>query len=145
MRSRALALGVLSALAVGLVSAASALAVTAVNCSDVTAVFGTAGGEATAGGVYQLPAGVCSVNVIATNTNPFTLEGATGAGTTLEPASTAAPIISSSGTNVAFTLSGMTFTGASGAPALSIQGSTTPVTLTGDPRPRRAGARNPPR
>ncbi|HWF72274.1 MAG TPA: right-handed parallel beta-helix repeat-containing protein, partial [Solirubrobacteraceae bacterium] len=88
---------------------------------------------ATAGGVYQLPAGVCATNVapIPANANAFTLEGATGGPTLLEPSNLAAPIIET-GSDVAFSLSGLTFTAASGVVALSLGGSTTPVTLSGD-------------
>ena len=134
MRTR-IGVGVVLAVLVALVAAPSALAETPVLCSDLPALFGTGAGAATAGGVYQLPPGVCKTNVLPTptaNPNAFTLEGASAGGPTmLEPASTSLPIIEANG-NVSFTLSGLTFTGANGATALAVDGSETPVTLTGD-------------
>ncbi|MDQ6776862.1 MAG: right-handed parallel beta-helix repeat-containing protein [Actinomycetota bacterium] len=129
-RCRPLSLGVLAAMAVGLLSAPSALAVTPVNCTDLTALFGTGAGAATAGGVYQLPAGICKASVAATNTNAFTLEGASGATTTLEPLTTGSIISGNSGLHV--TLSGMTFTGSSTAAAVSIGSASGAVTVSGN-------------
>ena len=81
-------LGVLATVAAGLIATPSASAVTPVTpatCGDLTALFETAGpGAATLGEVAQMPAGVCKVNLTATHTNVFTLEGASGGGTTLE-------------------------------------------------------------
>jgi hypothetical protein len=79
----------------------------------------------------QLPPGICHTNVSVTNANAFTLEGATGGGTTLMP-SVAGPIISAGiGSPVHFTLTGLTFTGADG-PAVLLQDPGEVATFTGD-------------
>ena len=71
----------------------------------------TAVETATAGEVLQLPAGVCEVNLAIANTAAFTLEGASAGTTTLKPKKAAEPIIASEA-SVRFTLSRLTFTGA---------------------------------
>lgn len=128
---RAYVLGVLAVLAVLLGAAPSALAVTQVTCAELPALFGTATGAAFTGEVAQLPAGPCQVNITATNTKAFTLEG-TSPGTVLEPAAVAQPIIANGTNNVEFTLTGLTFTGTNGASALSVTATGTPITLTDD-------------
>jgi hypothetical protein len=125
---------VLVALVAGLVAAPSAVGVppvTQVTCAELPELFeAAAAGAAKPGEVAQLPAKTCKVNLVATNTNAFTLEGATGGGTTLEPSSAALPIIHSA-VAVAFTLSGLMFTGANGHAAVSLDGGGG-VTLNGD-------------
>jgi hypothetical protein len=81
----------------------------------------------------QLPPGVCSTNVsVTTNTNAFTLEGATSGGaTTLVPTNTTDPIISAAA-DVRFTLTGLTFTGETETPAVELTGNGEAATITGD-------------
>jgi hypothetical protein len=121
--------GVAALVLLGTASVASAA--TPVGCSDLPALFGSGPGEAVAGGVYQLPATTCMVNLNATNQAAFTLEGASGGGTVLEPATASSPIISSHA-SVRFTLSGMTFTGTNGASAVALPGNGSGVTILGN-------------
>jgi len=127
-------LGVIAGLLIGsgLIGTPSAFAQTAVTCAELPALFGTGAGAATSGEVAQLPAGVCTANLTATNGAAFTLEGANGGGTILEPAEPSSPILTNDGNDVAFALSGLTFTGTNGAPAVSVVSSQTAVTLSGD-------------
>jgi predicted outer membrane repeat protein len=83
------------------------------------------------GAVLQLPPGTCATNVTVANTASFTLEGAAGGVTILEPVIASSPIIQSTA-NVRFTLSGLTFTGASGAPAILLQGAAEAITISRD-------------
>ncbi len=90
--------------------------------------------SANAGDVLQLPPGPapCVTNIVASNTNAFTLEGATtGSPTVLSPADPSTPIIESSA-DVKFTLTGLTFEGMNGNAAVSLQGPGEAVTISGD-------------
>ncbi len=132
-RSWGIGLGTLIAMSCGLVAAPIAPAlteVTPVKCSQLPALFGNAAGAATPGEVAQLPAETCKVNLIATNTNAFTLEGAAGGRTTLEPESDSSPIIKSSEA-VAFTLAALSFAGTKEKGAIDLEGASS-VTLSSD-------------
>ena len=107
--------------------APSALAVTPVTCANLqTAIDGAA-----AGAVLQLPAGTCSTNTNTSNTNAFTLEGAGGGGTVLQPIDPTTPMIQSSA-DVKFTLTGLTFTKMTSNAAVSLTGAGEAVTVSGD-------------
>jgi hypothetical protein len=111
-------IGVATAVTLGL-SASAAQAVTPVTCAGLSAAMNSAA----AGQVLELPPGTCAVNITVTDTNAFTLEGATsGAPTVLVPVSgdTSTPIIQSAD-DVRFTLSNLELTGATGG-ALSLFG-----------------------
>jgi hypothetical protein len=119
---------VMGALLAALVAAPAALATapTQVTCAALAGAMQGAG----AGVVLQLPAGTCLTNVSITNTAPFTVEGATGGNpSVLEPSNTADPIITSAGG--AFTLAGLTLSGATGSSAVSVSGEDS-LTLAGD-------------
>jgi Right handed beta helix region len=112
-----------------LVGAPAASAVTPVTCGPG---LQTAINSAAAGEVLQLPAGICHANLSVTNANAFTLEGATGGGTTLMP-SLPGPIIAAGiGTPVHFTLAGITFDGAGGGPDVFLQDPGEAATFTGN-------------
>ncbi len=121
--------GVVVALLMLALAAAASAAPTPVSCANLqTAVNG-----ATAGRVLQLPKGTCHTNLTVTDTVAFTLEGATGGGTILEPQTgqSGSPIIFSND-DVHFTLSGLELTG-SHAPALALgPGDGEAVTVTRD-------------
>jgi hypothetical protein len=120
---------VLGVAAASLMAPTAALAVTPTSCATLQ----TDVNSATAGEVLQLPAGTCATNLNVINPNAFTLEGATAGGTVLTPASTSAPIVTGpSNAAVAFTLSGITFTGASGAAAVLLEAPGEAVTISGD-------------
>ncbi len=104
-----------------------ASAATPVGCAELASALGSA----TAGEVLQLPAGHCQVEATVANTATFTLEGAGGGGTVLEPLGAGKSILQSD-EGVRFTLSGLTFTGTSGAPAVLLTGAGEAVTLSGD-------------
>lgn len=109
---------------------ASAAEPTAVECKGLA----TAVEVASAGEVLQLPPGTCKTNLNVKNPAAFTLEGATGGTTTLEPENAAKPIIASEA-SVTFTLSGLTFTGATQVSPIRFQGPepvAETVTLTGN-------------
>jgi hypothetical protein len=110
-----------------LTTAPTALATTSITCAELSSAVGSAA----AGAVLQLPAGECQAEVSIANTAAFTLEGASDGGTVLEPVGPSKSIIQS-GEAVQFTLSGLTFTGASGAPAILLTGPGEAVTLSGD-------------
>jgi hypothetical protein len=107
--------------------APAALAATSITCAELPGAVGVA----TAGEVLQLPAGKCQTEVSLANTAAFTLEGSSGGGTVLEPTGPSKSIVQSS-EGVQFTLSGLTFTGANGAPAILLTGPGEAVTLSGD-------------
>jgi hypothetical protein len=117
---------------VGLLVALGALvtAPTALAAPLCPSSFATDINSAAAGSTVIAPAGTCGVNITVTNTNKFTIQAAPG-GTTLIPATANTPIIQSS-SNVAFTVSGISFTGMNGAAAMSIEAATPAVTLSGD-------------
>lgn len=123
------ALGVLAALLL-CVPSAWATAPTPVTCGELPTLLGSGPGQATSSEVLQLPVGTCPTNLTVTNTAAFTLEGATGGGTTLKPSNTAEPIIQSS-ENVTFTLTGLTFTGTE-ASAVALTAGNEAVTLSGN-------------
>ncbi len=104
-----------------------ASAATPVGCAELASALGSA----TAGEVLQLPAGHCQVEATVANTATFTLEGAGSGGTVLEPVGAGKSILQSD-EGVRFTLSGLTFTGTSGAPAVLLTGAGEAVTLSGD-------------
>ncbi len=106
---------------------APASAATPVSCAELASAIGSA----TAGEVLQLPAGHCQVEATVANTEAFALEGAGGGGTVLEPVGVGKSILQSS-ENVRFTLSGLSLTGSSGAPAVLLTGAGEAVTLSGD-------------
>ncbi len=121
--------GVVTALLTLALAAAAHAAPTQVSCANLqTAVNG-----ATAGEVLQLPKGTCQTNLTITDTAAFTLEGATGGGTILEPQTTkTGSSIIFSNVDVHFTLSGLELTG-SHAPALALgPGNGEAVTVKGD-------------
>ncbi len=107
--------------------APTALAATSITCAELPGAVGSA----TAGEVLQLPAGKCQAEISLANTAAFTLEGSGGGGTVLEPAGPSKSILQSSAA-VQLTLSGLTFTGANGAPAILLTGPGEAVTLSGD-------------
>lgn len=110
-----------------------ALEATPVTCAALPELVGSGPSKATPGEVLQLPSGTCATNLIVTNTAPFTLEGAAGGGTVLEPAKAKEAIIESPA-SVTFSLSALTLTEAREAPALELAGpSGAPaVSLTGN-------------
>ena len=125
-RVRAIVVG-LAALGV-LFTAPPALAATSVTCAGLQSAMDSA----TPGEVLQLQGPTCVTNIDEeTNTNAFTLEGTSG-GTTLTPAVASKPIIESTGGAVRFTLSGLTFSGTSGASAILLQGPGEAVTISDD-------------
>jgi hypothetical protein len=73
--------------------------------------------------------GTCLVNLTIANTTPFTIEGI--GGSTWNPAAAGTPLVQSSA-DVRFTLSGITFTGVSGASAIALTGPGEAVTLSGN-------------
>jgi hypothetical protein len=83
------------------------------------------------GETVRLPAGICRVNLVVTNTAAFTLEGTSGAKTVLRPALVGQPIVASNA-NVRFTLRGLRLTGATQQPAVLLQGSGEAVTISGN-------------
>ncbi len=104
---------------------AAAAAVTPTTCTTLA----TDVNSASAAEVLQLPAGSCKTNVTVTNTNAFTLKGASGGGTVLEP-QTSGPIIGSVENDVRFTLSGLEFTGEDGDSALDLDGGNSGLGVT---------------
>jgi hypothetical protein len=129
-----LALGVLAAvlLVLAVAPAAGAVSPTPVKCDKLATLLGSTAGKATPGEVLQLARETCAISLEVTNTAAFTLEGASGGGTVLEPLTPTEPILQSKH-NVTFTLSGLTFTGTKGAEAaVLLEGEEEAVTLTGN-------------
>jgi Right handed beta helix region len=127
--------GVIAVAALTLLAApaASAVSPTPVRCDELATLLGSGAGKATPGEVLQLQeSGPCALSLEVTNTAAFTLEGASGGGTVLEPLTPTEPILQSKH-NVMFTLSGLTFTGTKGAEAaVLLEGEEEAVTLTGN-------------
>jgi hypothetical protein len=110
---------------------AAAIPATAAGATPVTCLgLQSAVNSAAAGDVLQLPAGTCSTNLTVTNTAAFTVEGASGDATTLQPTNPAMPIIS--GANSTFTLTDLTFTGEVSASAVNLTGPGEAATITDD-------------
>ena len=121
--------GVVAALLTLALAAAASAAPIPVSCANLqTAVNG-----ATAGKVLQLPKGTCHTNLTVTDTAAFTLEGATGGGTILQPQTgQSGSSIIFSNDDVHFTLSGLELIG-SHTPALALGlGNGEAVTVKGD-------------
>jgi hypothetical protein len=105
----------------------SASAATSISCAELPSAIGAA----SAGEVLQLPSGKCQAEVSVANTAAFTLEGASGGGTVLEPVGPSKSILQSSA-DVQFTLAGLTLTGTSEAPAVLLSGAGEAVTFSDD-------------
>lgn len=109
-----------------------AISPTPLKCDELATTLGSGAGKAAPGEVLQLERGTCAVSLEVTDTAAFTLEGASGGGTVLEPLTPSEPILTSKD-NVTFTLSGLTFTGTKGASAaIELNGEEAAVALTGD-------------
>jgi hypothetical protein len=117
---------VLGAVVASVGAASPALAVTPVTCLNLATTINS--GATVDGTVLQLPAGTCSTNVSVTNTAAFTLEGTNGQ-TVLEPSNSSQSIVSTTAA-AKFTLSGLEFSGASSASAVTLNGVGEVVTLT---------------
>jgi hypothetical protein len=129
VRTRVLGTCCALALLGALAGAPTASAVTPVTCAGLAGAVNSAG----AGDVLQLPPGPCLTNLtVASNTNAFTLEGATtGGATQLEPANPALAILTATA-DVRFTLTGLTFTGTTAASALLLTGNGEAATIVGN-------------
>jgi parallel beta helix pectate lyase-like protein len=114
------------ALAVGL--AALLLGPSSALAAPCDPTFANAITGATNGSVVTAPPGICQVNITTTNTSTFTIQ-ADPSGSTLEPATANSPILKDTA-GPHFTITGITFTGMNGAPALSTDGGD--ITLIGD-------------
>ncbi|HVR05915.1 MAG TPA: hypothetical protein VMS02_07715, partial [Solirubrobacteraceae bacterium] len=107
----------------------AAHAATPVSCAELA----TAMNAAKNGEVLQLPAEKCKLKATVTvaNTAAFTVQGASGEGTVLEPPAATDKIIESSA-DVQFTLFDLTLTGTEEAPAIYLSGPGEAVTLSDD-------------
>jgi hypothetical protein len=74
--------------------------------------------------------GTCEANLTITNPAKFTIDG--GGSTTWTPATTTTPMIASSTADMAFTVSGIAFSGTTNASAIALTGNAPAVTVSDD-------------